>query len=100
MMRVRLGMNFAGEPLDQVMEIVMQTAAPVLEEIERLRQKMCRVLTEDGELLHISGEKELPEIKALSSKPNMYGTENRKCVFATSDEKSKALYAARVTTAK
>ena len=91
-------MNFAGEPLDQVMEIVMQTAAPVLEEIERLRQKMCRVLTENGELLHISGEKELPEIKALSSKPNMYGTEKRKCVFATSDEKLKALYAARVTT--
>lgn len=97
MMRAQLGMDFAIESLDQVMEIVMQTAAPVLEEIERLRRKMCRVLTEDGELLHISGEKGLSEIKALSSKPNMYGTENRKCVFATSDETSKALYAARVT---
>ena len=97
MMRAQLGRDFSGAPLDRVMETVMQTAMPVLREIEGLRRKMCSVLKEDSELLHISRKKGLSEIKALSSKLNMYGTEKRKCVYATSDETAKALYAARVT---
>ena len=97
MMGAQLEENFLGEPLDHVMEKVIQIGAPVLDEIERLRCIMSGIQAEDGELIHFSGEKGLPEIKALVSKPNMYGTENRKCVFATSDETSKALYAARVT---